>query len=110
MSIRAGRMSVDLGLLKADLYQAAHRAGVCPSVLARKSIAALLGSTTSESGVEVSQPPPRAAVERGKPESKLLEVRVKLCEEDARRAAECARAEGLSRSEYLAVLVGGAMR
>jgi len=35
---------------------------------------------------------------------------VKLREEDARRASECARAEGLSRSEYLAVLVGEAMR
>jgi len=53
---------------------------------------------------------PRAAVERGKPEGKVLEVRVKLREEDAGRASECARAEGLSRSEYLAVLVGEAMR
>jgi hypothetical protein len=35
---------------------------------------------------------------------------VKLCQEDARKASGCARAEGLSRSEYLAVLVGEAMR
>jgi hypothetical protein len=49
-------------------------------------------------------------VERGKPEGKVLEVRVKLREEDARRASGCARAEGLSRSEYLAVLVVEAMR
>ena len=110
MSARASQLSVDLGPLKADLYRAAYRAGVSPSVLARKAIAALLGPTTSESGVEVSQPAPRAAIERGKPEGKVLEVRVKLREEDARRASGCARAEGLSRSEYLAVLVAEAMR
>jgi len=103
-------MSVDLGLLKAGLYQAAHRAGVSPSVLARKAIAASLSSTTGECGAEVLQPAPRAAVERGNPKAKVLEVRVKLCEEDARRASGCARAAGLSRSEYLAVLVGEAMR
>jgi len=103
-------MSVDLGPLKAGLYQAAHRTGVSPSVLARKAISDLLDSTTSESGVEVLQPGPRAAVERGKPEGEVLEVRVKLHQEDARRASGCARAEGLSRSEYLAVLVGEAMR
>jgi hypothetical protein len=40
----------------------------------------------------------------------VLEVRMRLREEDARRASECARAEGPSRSEYLAVLVGEAMR
>ena len=51
-----------------------------------------------------------AAVERGKPEGKVLEVRLKLSEADARTASGCARTEGLSRSEYLAVLVGGAMR
>ena len=110
MSARAGQLSVDLGSLKAGLYQAAYRAGVSPSVLARKAIAVLLGPTTSERGVEVSQRGPRASVERGKPEGKVLEVRVKLREEDAGRASECARAEGLSRSEYLAVLVGEAMR
>ena len=110
MSARADQLSVDLGPLKAGLCEAAHRAGVSPSVLARKAIAALLDSTEGESRVEVSQPGPRAAVERGKPEGKVLEVRVKLCEDDARRASECARAEGLSRSEYLAVLVGEAMR
>jgi len=82
-------MSVDLGPLKAGLYQAAHRTGVSPSVLARKAIAALLGPTTSESGVQVSQPGPRAAVERGNAEGKVLEVRVKLREEDARRASGC---------------------
>jgi hypothetical protein len=109
VSARAGQLSVDLGSLKAGLYQAAHRAGVSPSVLARKAIAVLLGPTTSESGVDVSQPAPRASVELGKPESKVLEVRVKLREEDAMRASECARAEGLSRSEYLAVLMGEAM-
>jgi hypothetical protein len=38
-----------------------------------------------------------AAVERRKPEGKVLEVRVKLREEDARTASGCARAEGLSR-------------
>jgi len=103
-------MSVDLGPLKASLYQTAHRAGVSPSALARKAIAALLAPTTSESGVEVSQPAPRAAVERGKPDGRVLEVRVKLREEDATRASGCARVEGLSRSEYLAVLVGEAMR
>lgn len=103
-------MSVDLGPLKASLYQAAHRAGVSPSALARKAIAALLAPTTSERGVELSQQGPRAAVEREKPEGKVLEVRVKLREEDARKASGCARAEGLSRSEYLAVLVGEAMR
>ena len=103
-------MSVDLGPLKASLYQAAHRAGVSPSALARKAIAALLAPTTSERGVELSQQGPRAAVEREGPEGKVLEVRVKLCEEDARKASGCARAEGLSRSEYLAVLVGEAMR
>src|SRR2546425_4554962 len=53
MKTRPGRMSVDLGPLKASLYQAAHRAGVSPSVLARKAISALLDSTTSKSGVEV---------------------------------------------------------
>jgi hypothetical protein len=79
-------------------------------VLARKAIAALLGPTTSEGRAEFSQPEPMAAVERGKPEAKVLEVRVKLCEEDARKASACARAEGLSRSEYLTVLVGEAMR
>src|SRR6266478_5825863 len=110
MSIRADRMSVDLGPLKAGLYQAAHRSGVSPSALARKAIAALLGPTTSDGGAEVSQPGPTVAVGWGRPEGKVLEVRVKLCEEDARRASECARAEGLSRSEYLAVLVGEAMR
>ena len=103
-------MSVDLGLLKAHLYEAAHRAGVCPSILARKAIAALLGPTTSESGVESSQSELKAAGKRPKPEGKVLEVRVKLREEDARRASECAQAEGLSRSEYLAALVGEAMR
>ena len=95
MNIRPGRMSVDLGPLKAGLYQAAHRAGVSPSVLARKAIAALLRSITSESAVEVSQPGPRVTVERGKPEGKVFEVRVKLREEDARTASGCARAEGL---------------
>jgi hypothetical protein len=103
-------MSVDLGPLKASLYQAAHRAGVSPSALARKAIAALLASTTSESEVEVSRSEPRGTVEREKPKVKVLEVRVKLGEGDARRAAGCARAEGLSRSEYLAVLVTEAMR
>jgi hypothetical protein len=103
-------MSVDLGPLKAGLYQAAHRAGVSPSALVRKAIAALLCSTTSESGVEVLQPRPRATVERGEPEGKVLEVRVKLHEEDARTASGYARAEGLSRSDYLAVLVGEAVR
>ena len=103
-------MSVDLGPLKARLYEAARRSGVSPSVLARKAIAALLGPTTSDSGVESSQPRPMAAVERRKPEGKVLEVRVKLHEGDARRASACARAEGLSRSEYLAVLVVEAMR
>ena len=110
MIARVGQLSVDLGPLKAGLYQAAHRAGVSPSVLARKAIAALLGPTTTEGEVEVSQPAPRAAVERAKPEGKVLEVRLKLREEDARRASGCARAEGLSRSEYLAMLVGEAMR
>ena len=95
-------MSVDLGPLKPSLYQAAHRAGVSPSALARKAIAALLAPTTSENEVDVSQQGPRAGVERGKPEGKVLEARVKLREEDARRASGCARAEGLSRSEYLA--------
>jgi hypothetical protein len=110
VSTRAGQLSVDLGPLKAGLYQAAHRAGVSPSALARKAIAALLAPTTSETEVEVSQQGPRAEVERRGPESKVLEVRVKLREGDAGRAARCARAEGLSRSEYLAVLVVEAMR
>jgi hypothetical protein len=110
VSARASQLSVDLGPLKAGLYEAAHRAGVSPSVLTRKAIAALLGSTTGESRAEASQLRPRAAVERGKPEGKVLEVRVKLHEADARRASGCARAEGLSRSEYLAVLVVEAMR
>src|SRR5207244_5533522 len=91
-------------------YHAAHRAGVSPSVLARKAIADLLHSTTSESGVEFLQPRPRVTVERRKPGGKVLEVRVKWLAEDASRASGCARAEGLSRSEYLAVLVGEAMR
>ena len=110
MSARASQLSVDLGPLKAGLYEAAYRAGVSPSVLARRAIAALLGPTTSKSGAEDSQPGPRAAVERAKPEGKVLELRVKLREEDARKASGCARAEGLSRSEYLAVLLGEAMR
>src|SRR5258708_3468021 len=110
MSIRAGRMSVDLGPLKAGLYQAAHRAGVSPSALARKAIAALLCPTTSDGGTEVSQPGPTVTVGRGRPEGKVLEGRVKLSEEDGRRASECARPEGLCRSEYLAVLVVEAMR
>ena len=110
MSARAGQLSVDLGPLKAGLCEAAHRAGVSPSVLARKAIAALLGPTTSESGAEGWQPGRRAAVERGRPEGRVLEVRVKLREEDARRASRCARSEGLSRSDYLAVLVGEALR
>jgi hypothetical protein len=110
VSARVGQLSVDLGPLKAGLYEAAHRAGVSPSVLARKAIAALLSPTTSENGVEFSQPGPRVAVEQGKPEGEVLEVRVKLCEEDARKASGCALAEGLSRSEYLTVLVGEAMR
>ena len=46
----------DLGPLKVGLYQAADRAGVSPSALARKAIAALLSSTTNASEVEVSQP------------------------------------------------------
>jgi hypothetical protein len=103
-------MSVDIGPLKTGLYEAARRAGVSPSLLARKAIAALLTSTASESEIEVPQPAQRATVERGKPEGKVLEVRVRLRQEDARKASECARAEGLSRSEYLAVLVGEAMR
>jgi hypothetical protein len=103
-------MSVDLGLLKASLYQAANRAGVSPSALARKAIAALLDPTTSDSEVELSQQGPRAGGERGRPDGKVVEVRMKLREEDSRRASGCARAEGLSRSEYLAVLVGEAMR
>jgi hypothetical protein len=110
VSARASQLSVDLGPLKAGLYEAAFRAGVSPSVLARKAIAAPLRPVTSESAVEVSQPGPTATVERGKPEGKVFEVRVKLREEDAMRASECARAEGLSRSEYLAVLVGESMR
>jgi hypothetical protein len=103
-------MSVDLGPLKASLYQAAHRVNISPSALARKAIAALLAPTTNESEVKVSQQGPRAGVERREPEAKVLKVRVKLREEDARRASGCARVEGLSRSEYLAVLVGEAMR
>jgi len=110
VSPRASQLSVDLGPLKADLYEAAHSAGVSPSVLARKAIAALLGSTTGENEAEVSWPVPKARGERGKPAGKVLEVRLKLREEDSRRASGCARAEGLSRSEYLAVLVGEAMR
>src|SRR2546426_235052 len=85
VSARTGQLSVDLGPLKAGLYQAAHRAGVSPSVLARRAIAALLDPTTSESGMEVLLSVSRLVVERGKPEGKVLEVRVKLCEEDARR-------------------------
>jgi len=103
-------MSVDLGPLKAGLYQAAHRSGVYPSVLARKAIAALLSPTTGEGGAEVSHSALKVPVEWGKPDGKVLEVRLKLREEDARRASECARVEGLSRSEYLGVLVGEAMR
>jgi hypothetical protein len=110
VSARANQLSVDLGPLKADLYEAAQRAGVSPSVLARRAIAALLDPTTSESAVEFPRLGPRAVVEREKPEGKVLEVRMKLREEDAMRASGCARAEGLSRSEYLAVLVGEAMR
>jgi len=110
MSTRTGQLSVDLGPLKAGLYQAADRVGVSPSAFARKAIAALLASTTNGTRVEVLQPVPRTTVERGKPEGKVLEVRVRLREEDARRASECARAEGLSRSEYLAVMMGEAMR
>jgi hypothetical protein len=110
VSARADQLSVDLGPLKRDLYEAAHRAGVSPSVLARRAIAALLGPTASDSGAEVSQPGPRTAIERRARDGKVLEVRVKLPEEDIRRASGCARAEGLSRSEYLAVLVGEAMR
>ena len=110
MGARAGQLSVDLGPLKADLYQAAHRIDVSPSVLARKAIAALLDSTTSESRVEVSRRGSVGAAARREPEDEVLEVRVKLREEDARRASGCARTEGLSRSEYLAVLVGEAMR
>ena len=110
MSARVYQLSIDLGPLKAGLYEAARCAGVSPSVLARKAIAALLAPTTSGSGVEVSQRELKAACERAKPEGKVLEVRVKLREEDARKASECARAEGLSRSEYLAVLLGEAMR
>src|SRR6266478_8325814 len=110
MNVRAGRMSVDLGPLKAGLYQAAHRSGVFPSVLARKAIAALLSPTTGEGGAEVSHPALKVPVERGKHDGKVLEVRLKLREEDARRASECARVEGLSRSEYLGVLVGEAMQ
>src|ERR1700722_18573881 len=91
MNVRSGRMSVDLGPLKANLYQAAHRAGVSPSALARKAIAALLAPHTSESGAEVSRQGPRATIEPEKPEGKVLEVRVKLREEDAMRASECAR-------------------
>jgi hypothetical protein len=60
--------------------------------------------------VQVSQQGPRAGSERGKPDGKVAEVRMKLREEDSRRASECARVEGLSRSDYLAVLVGEAMR
>jgi len=71
VNARVGRLSVDLGPLKADLYEAAHRAGVSPSVLARKAIAALLSPTTDESRVEVSRPAPRAVVERVKPEGKV---------------------------------------
>jgi hypothetical protein len=110
VSARVGQLSVDLGPLKANLYEAAHRAGVSPSVLTRRAIAALLGSTASECGPEVSQPAPTAAIERGRPEGKVLEVRLKLHEEDARRAAAYARAEGLCRSEYLAVLMSEAVR
>jgi len=95
VSARAGQLSVDLGPLKAGLYQAAYRAGVSPSVLARKAIAALLDSTASKSGSEASQPGPRSSVERKEPEGKVLEVRVKVREEDARRLSECAQAEGL---------------
>jgi len=103
-------LSVDLGPLKADLYEAARRAGVSPSVLARQAIAALLGSTTGENEAAVSRPVPKAGGDRRKPDGKVLEVRLKLREADSRRASGCARAEGLSRSEYLAVLVGEAMR
>jgi hypothetical protein len=110
VSVRASQLSVDLGPLKADLYEAAHRAGVSPSTLARKAIAALLGPTTGENEAAVSRPVPKAGGERGKLDGKVLEVRLKLREEDSRKASECARAEGLSRSEYLAVLVGEAMR
>jgi len=110
VSARAGQLSVDLGPLKSDLYEAAHRAGVSPSVLARRAIAALLCPTMGESGAEFAQPGPSVAVDRGASEGRVLEVRVKLREEDARRASGCARAEGLSRSEYLAVLLGEAMR
>jgi hypothetical protein len=110
VSARADQLSVDLGPLKVSLYQAAHRAGVSPSVLARKAIATFLDSTASETGVEVSRSESIAAVERGKSEDKVLEVRVKLHQDDVRRASGCARTEGLSRSEYLAVLVGEAMR
>src|SRR5467141_353021 len=99
MSARASQLSVDLGPLKADLYQAARRTGVSPSALARKAIAALLDSTASESGVAALQPGPVAAAERGEPEDEVLEVRVKLHQEDASKASGCARAEGLSRSE-----------
>jgi hypothetical protein len=110
VSTRAGQISVDLGPLKAGLYEAAHRAGVSPSVLARRAIAALLSATTSDSGAGVSQPGARGAGERRMPGRKILEVRVRLRAEDARKASGCARTEGLSRSEYLAVLVGEAMR
>jgi hypothetical protein len=110
VSARAGQMSVDLGPLKAGLYETAHRAGVSPSVLARRAIAALLSQTTSESGAGVSQAGQRAAGERRNPGNKILEVRVRLRAEDARKASGCAGTEGLSRSEYLAVLVGEAMR
>src|SRR5258706_12402693 len=91
VSARVSQLSVDLGPLKAGLYEAAHRAGVSPSVLVRKAIAALLDSTASESGVEVSRPGPRGRVGRGKPEGQVLEVRGELAGEEGRRGSGGAR-------------------
>jgi len=113
MSRPAGQFSVSLGDLRAALYAAAESAGLSPSVLLRQALAAELERRAAANGARPA-PPNFAALSSSKRRwrgvsNAAVEVRVVLPASDAARVTAAAQRERMSRSEYLAVVVAGAL-
>jgi hypothetical protein len=113
MSRPLGQFSVALGDLRDALYEAAHRAGLSPSVLLRQALAAELERRTAGSRL---RPPhskstavPSPHRRRRSARDAATEVRVALPATDAARVTAAARRQRMSRSEYLAVVVATAL-
>jgi hypothetical protein len=113
MSRPAGQFSVSLGDLRAELYAAAESAGLSPSVLLRQALTAELERRAAASGAQRAQPNftarPSSPKRRRDVSNVAVEVRVVLPASDAVRVTTAAQRERMSRSEYLAVVVAGAL-